>query len=199
MSEFKIGQHNIEIKYSGTGSFSPWHHKAYEEAGIKGLICTADVKYFIKIDDDIYRIEKSNTLLNENPNLEECGKQVLDDFSNKILTIFKENLYGMKKRRTHCQIYDEINRRWFRFYESIPITYECKKILKLTNSQDNIGKYVLDYILDYMSHNYLGRNVKEPTLDDINNWCGNGEFPFLEVYLIRNADGVVSLAYYLAR
>ena len=135
----------------------------------------------------------------ENPNLEECGKQVLDDFSNKILTIFKENLYGMKKRRTHCQIYDEINRRWFRFYESIPITYECKKILKLTNSQDNIGKYVLDYILDYMSHNYLGRNVKEPTLDDINNWCGNGEFPFLEVYLIRNADGVVSLAYYLAR
>ena len=106
---------------------------------------------------------------------------------------------NMKKRRTHCQIYDEINRRWFRFYESIPITYECKKILKLTNSQDNIGKYVLDYILDYMSHNYLGRNVKEPTLDDINNWCGNGEFPFLEVYLIRNADGVVSLAYYLAR
>lgn len=135
----------------------------------------------------------------KNPNLEECGKQALDDFSNKILTIFKENLYGMKKRRTHCQIYDEINRRWFRFYESIPITYECKKILKLTNSQDNIGKYVLDYILDYMSHNYLGRNVKEPTLDDINNWCGNGEFPFLEVYLIRNADGVVSLAYYLAR
>ena len=112
MSEFKIGQHNIEIKYSGTGAFSPWHHKAYE---------------------------------------------------------------------------------------SIPITYECKKILKLTNSQDNIGKYVLDYILDYMSHNYLGRNVKEPTLDDINIWCGNGEFPFLEVYLIRNADGVVSLAYYLAR
>ena len=31
----------------------------------------------------------------ENPNIEECGKQVLDDFSNKILTIFKENLYGV--------------------------------------------------------------------------------------------------------
>ena len=137
----------------------------------------------------------------DNPDIDKCKEIVLDDFSNKILVLFKENLYGMRKRGTHCDIYEMINRKWFTYHEMLPITYECKKIAKLTDGGDerNISRYVQEYINDYMQHNYLGRGVNIPTVNDIRNWCGGGEFPFLEVYLIRNADGIVSLAYYLTR
>lgn len=137
----------------------------------------------------------------DNPDLEKCREIVLDDFSNKILVLFKENLYSMCERTPHCNIYRMINDKWFVHYDVLPITYECKQIDKLVDGGDkrNISKYVQEYINDYMQHNYLGRGVNIPTVDDIRNWCGGGEFPFLEVYLIRNADGNVSLAYYLAR
>lgn len=137
----------------------------------------------------------------DNPDIEKCRKIVLNDFSSKILTLFKENPFGMTKKTPHCHIYNEINKRWFRYFSSIPITYECKQIDKLIDggSEKNISSYVQEYINDYMQHNYLGRDVNIPTVDDIRNWCGGGEFPFLEMYLIRNADGIVSLAYYLAR
>lgn len=137
----------------------------------------------------------------DNPDIEKCRKIVLNDFSSKILTLFKENPFGMAKKTPHCHIYSEINKRWFRYFSSIPITYECKQIDKLIDgcSEKNISSYVQEYINDYMQHNYLGRDVNIPTVDDIRNWCGGSEFPFLEMYLIRNADGIVSLAYYLAR
>ena len=137
----------------------------------------------------------------DNPDIDFCKKIVLDDFSNKILTIFKQNPFNMAKKTPHCHIYDEINRRWFRYYKILPITYECKQIDKLFDggSERNISSYVQEYINDYMQHNYLGRGVNIPTVDDIRNWCGGGEFPFLEVYLIRNAQGDVSIAYYLSR
>ena len=148
----------------------------------------AGVVMYTKIDVDY-----------DNPDIDFCKKIVLDDFSNKILTIFKQNPFNMTKKTPHCHIYDEIDRRWFRYYETLPITYECKKLFKLTGTADKIAEYVQEYIEDYMQHTYIGRGVDVPTSKDIWNWCGGGEFPFLETYLIRNADGIVSLAYYLAR
>ena len=137
----------------------------------------------------------------DNPDIGKCCEIVLNDFSNKILTLFKENPFGMTKRTPHCHIYSEINKRWFRYYSFLPITYECKKIVKLVDggNEKYISKYIQEYINDYMRHNYLGRDINIPTVDDIRNWCGGGEFPFLEVYLIRDTNRVVSLVYYLAR
>lgn len=66
MSKYIIGNHIIEIRKSSTGSFSPWHREAYEKANIlNGMICTADMATFIKIDEDIYRVEYGVHLLPE--------------------------------------------------------------------------------------------------------------------------------------
>ena len=66
MDKYIIGNHIIEVRQSSTGSFSPWHYEAYEKEGILGgMFCTADMAIFVKIDEDIYRIEKNTHLISE--------------------------------------------------------------------------------------------------------------------------------------
>lgn len=134
----------------------------------------------------------------DNPEMEACKKHVLNDFSSKILTLFKENPFGLTFSTPHCMIYKRIHNIWFNYFNRLP-SEECKKIFSLSNFGDNIAKYVQEYIADYMSHNYIGRDVKVPTEDDIRNWCGGGEFPFLEVYLVRERSGDIFLCYYITR
>lgn len=55
---YHFGPHKVEFRYSGTGSLSPWHQEAYAEKN-KFMFVTADVAYFIRVDNDkIYRIER---------------------------------------------------------------------------------------------------------------------------------------------
>lgn len=61
---YTIGTHQIEIRDSSTGSMSPWHREAYEKAGITNFMVTCDMATFIKIDDNIYRIDKNRQLIN---------------------------------------------------------------------------------------------------------------------------------------
>ena len=65
MEKYIIGEHTIEIRESSTGSFSPWHRESYEKNGVTNLLCTADMATFIKIDSDIYRIDRNRHLISE--------------------------------------------------------------------------------------------------------------------------------------
>lgn len=141
----------------------------------------------------------TNIIDYDNPQEDIIKKIVFDDFSSKILTLFRESPHSMRRRSCDLRVYTDINRRWFENYPFIPATYECKKMEKYTNYGDKIGAYVQEYIEDYMKHAYIGRDVKVPTVGEVINWCGGGEFPFLVVYLIRNVDNDISLCYYLER
>lgn len=139
----------------------------------------------------------------DNPDIEKCKKLVLDDFSSKLLTLFKENPMGMKKhKKPHCFIYSAIDDRWRKRYDFSSRT-EDKRICLLSNTVDGIAEHVRDYISDYMEHNYIGRNVTVPTEYDIVNWCGYGEFPFLIIHLIKTSsmdkDSQPYIIYELAR
>lgn len=46
----------IEFKASPTGSYSPWHLEIIEENKLN-LICTDDIAYFVKIDNEIFKIQ----------------------------------------------------------------------------------------------------------------------------------------------
>lgn len=62
MGKIQVGKHTIEVEYSPTGMFSPWHLKAALENGI-ALWTTSDVAYFVRIDEEkIYRVTKGNVL-----------------------------------------------------------------------------------------------------------------------------------------
>ena len=50
---------DIEFKRSSTGSYSPWHLDFAHKYDV-GLMCTADIGYFVKVGDDIYNIFYSN-------------------------------------------------------------------------------------------------------------------------------------------
>ena len=50
---------DIEIKYSPTGSYSPWHLGIAEKHGVP-LMITADIGQFVRFGDDIYKIFRSN-------------------------------------------------------------------------------------------------------------------------------------------
>ena len=134
----------------------------------------------------------------DKPNVELCKNIVLRDFANRILTLFKENPFGMRKETPHCFIYSAFKHRFTGM--TLIGGNEAKLILKLTNFDDNIADFVQQYIEDYMSHNYLGQGVEIPTTRDIVNWCGGGEFPFLHVYLVKyeNSNSVY-LTYGLCR
>ena len=61
MGAFQAGKHKIQVEYSPTGTFSPWHLKAALENGI-ALWTTSDVGYFVCIDEEkIYRVNSRNT------------------------------------------------------------------------------------------------------------------------------------------
>ena len=54
-----FGPHVVEIRYSPTGSYSPWHAEVYRKRNEYGF-CTSDVAYFVRVDDkDIYKVEYS--------------------------------------------------------------------------------------------------------------------------------------------
>lgn len=62
MGKIKVANHTIEVEYSSTGMFSPWHLKAAMDNGIT-LWTTSDVAYFVRIDEEkIYRVTKGNVL-----------------------------------------------------------------------------------------------------------------------------------------
>jgi len=48
---------DIEIKYSPTGSLSSWHLEIDDKYGINTFV-TSDVAYFMRINDDVYRIDQ---------------------------------------------------------------------------------------------------------------------------------------------
>ena len=48
---------DIEIKYSPTGSLSSWHLEISEKYHVP-LFITADVAYFMRVNDDVYRIDQ---------------------------------------------------------------------------------------------------------------------------------------------
>lgn len=52
----KMDKLEIEFKQSGTGSYSPWHLDIADEYD-EPLFGTSDIGYFVKIDNDIYKIE----------------------------------------------------------------------------------------------------------------------------------------------
>lgn len=141
----------------------------------------------------------TNIIDYDNPQEDTIKKIVLDDFASKILTLFRESPHSMRRRSCDLCVYIDINRRWFENYPFISITHECKKVAKYTNYGDKIGTYVQEYIEDYMKHEYIGRGVEVPTVGEVINWCGGGEFPFLVAYLIRNDHNDISLCYYLER
>ena len=57
-----FGPHKVEIRYSGTGSYSPWYREKHEnDQKWAKSFCTADVTYFMRVDDkDIYKITGHN-------------------------------------------------------------------------------------------------------------------------------------------
>lgn len=137
----------------------------------------------------------------DKPDIEKCRKIVLDDFSSKILTLFRETPFEMRDTSPSCRIYSKFDKRWFRYYKTLSGCHECKHLFKLVNNgaSNEIAKYVQEYIKDYMDHVYIGRGVAVPTVDEVRNWCGGGEFPFLETYLIKHCDEKPLLCYYLQR
>lgn len=45
--------HTLEYRYSGTGSMDPWTRKYLKDNDmLGGMLCTADVAYFILVDGD---------------------------------------------------------------------------------------------------------------------------------------------------
>ncbi len=138
----------------------------------------------------------------DDPDIEKCQEIIFDDFSNKILVYLKENLYSTDQiEPPHCEIYQFIEKRWLKSYDFTK-AWEYKFIKSFSDTVGDkkvISSYVQEYIKDYMEHNYLGRDVKVPTVRDVRNWCGGGEFPFLEVYIIRSNRNNIYLAYCLSR
>ncbi len=155
---------------------------------VTGLVEVKTVMYS-KVDIDF-----------DNPDEEKIKKLVKDDFAHKVLVLFLENLYNLPSDSPHCFMYQLIEDRWYNKFTPA-ITYQYKEFEKLTNFDDNLDQYIQEYIADYMAHSYVGRGVQVPTKEEICSWCGGGEFPFLEPYIVKNEreDGHVNLCYYLSR
>lgn len=51
----KFGEHTVELTSNSTGSFDPWFGEIITKYEI-WVMCTADIGYFLKIDDDIFKI-----------------------------------------------------------------------------------------------------------------------------------------------
>lgn len=66
MNEFGfyiVGPHTVEVSYSGSGMYSPWHLHAMEQNNIQTMM-TSDVGYFVRIDkNEIYKVECGNPYL----------------------------------------------------------------------------------------------------------------------------------------
>lgn len=58
----KFGPHKVEVRYSETGSYSPWYREKHEKDPNWGSgFCTADVAFFMRVDNkDIYKIQSSS-------------------------------------------------------------------------------------------------------------------------------------------
>jgi len=84
----KFGPHKVEIKYSPTGSYSPWHAAEYEKKGGLWLLGTADVAYFMRVDNNkIYKIMNSKfdlceKLVDISQNYEFYPAEMEEEFKN---------------------------------------------------------------------------------------------------------------------
>lgn len=100
----------IEIKQSGTGMYSPWHLAIAHELDAS-LMCTADIGYFVKIGEDIYKIIRpygANKIYDFFGNLEERNdKGELSD--EETLTILNDIIEGQNEDIVlqKCQSLDE--------------------------------------------------------------------------------------------
>lgn len=109
MGKFQAGKHKIQVEYSSTGLFSPWHLKAALENGI-ALWTTSDVAYFVCIDEEkIYRVNARNAyqfIKNYSDRLSKAyeqseneGDKVLEEFISEMeeQESVEEFLKGHKK------------------------------------------------------------------------------------------------------
>lgn len=108
----------IEFKESSTGTYSPWHLDLTHKYNVS-LLCTADIGYFVKVGEDIYKIYYQNDYYNlynyvcdleeKNNKGELSNKEVLSLLdialtdTQKIskcepLDLFKEYLIRLKNR-----------------------------------------------------------------------------------------------------
>lgn len=118
------------------------------------------------------------------PNLEKIKEFVLNDYSSKILALFKDNPYSMPTTTPHLEMYDMINNRWNGRIAGENTLY-MKRVLTLTDQNDNICRFVANYIGDYMEKSYIGAGIVPPTVSTIRKWMGGFEIPFLYVYLTK--------------
>lgn len=131
-----------------------------------------------------------------NPDLRAIKELVLNDFSNKVLNIFKEKPYSMFNIGRHWEFEKQFNR----FVFPVNDTTFLKKVLTIkshdyvlnrkTNEQEYtkiLEQYVADYISDYMDHTYMGRDIKKPTENDVYKWFGEIEYP-KEIIVYLNKD-----------
>lgn len=110
---------DIEFKQSSTGSYSPWHLEIIDKYDVS-LICTADIGYFVKVGNDIYKIYYSNDyydLYDYVCNLEKKNKNgELSD--NDVLSLVNIALDNPKKI-SKCESLEEL--------EDYLIRYKNKK------------------------------------------------------------------------
>lgn len=103
---------DIEIKYSPTGSLSSWHLEIAEKYHVP-LLITADVAYFMRVNNDVYRIDqpfdhmKLQQLLEQLESDNDCGKltdketlERIDDLVNNRIDGYKfEKMPNLKEYR----------------------------------------------------------------------------------------------------
>lgn len=135
------------------------------------------------------------------PNLKKIEEFVLNDYSSKVLSLFRDNPYSMPTNMPHLYMYKMIAERWNNQVTPENTLY-LKEVMRLYDGSDDfkISKHVASYIQDYMQNNYLGKDIEAPTYRIVNQWLGGGESPYLYVYLTKYGhDEQTYLSYKLVR
>ena len=105
---------DIEIKYSPTGSLSSWHLEIAEKYHVP-LFITADVAYFMRINDDVYRIDQPFDHMKVQQWLEQleadndCGELTDKETLERIDYLVNNRIDGYKfKKMTNLKEYEQL-------------------------------------------------------------------------------------------
>lgn len=109
----KIGEHTVELTSNSTGSFDPWFGDIITKYGIS-VMCTSDIGYFLKIDDDIFKIR---LIRNANKRIE-TWEAIYDSTPEEVEREIKY-LKGIKPKTRTIDEYPEIDEKCFPINELI--------------------------------------------------------------------------------
>ena len=109
----KIGGHTVELTSNSTGSLDPWFSEIIMKYNIFAM-CTSDIGYFLKIDDDIFKIGLISKANKRIETWEALYESAPEEVEREI-----GYLKGLEPRTRLIDGYPEIDEKYFPVSEMI--------------------------------------------------------------------------------